>query len=488
MLRGAAERSISLISILKSVLAPIPLSACTGILVTLLFFVANWFVISDSPDSYRSQIAEAFVDGTLGASRETREIREHAGNECVFLSSFVVDYESHLKRAVSPKRIVGFCETLREFLENPQTAPVDKYYHRYLQGFRTPAAILFTFMSVNLAFKSILFISIALLLVGLYSGGKRAVGATRAAVTVEGRYAALQSETPTFLILVSFALFFGLSEFGARITHGLWGVAIIGFIVWAFNTDLYRMRFARFVVAIALFGALIAQFEFFTGAAPLGLAVTIGIVALRSQHVVEASEFWERIWTAASAFFVGFVACYLFKLLVVGLVFGWAELGTMSGKLTERAWGDYTDEINIATALEFGFDPRGQSTYSPYSLFFVIAKLAYSTTSIAFGSRIMGICAVAAGVISLLVGAVYLLFRRQQTVQRPVVYALLLSVAVIPVWYLLFLGHTIVHTRFMVRPLVWIIAIGAIFACWTVIDLRRRRLGVVGQSLRNSAK
>ena len=92
----------------------------------------------------------------------------------------------------------------------------------------------------------------------------------------------------------------------------------------------------------------------------------------------------------------------------------------------------------------------------------MIARLAYATFVIGFGSPVLGMVIMGAAVAA----SVGLMIRRARaahdTVMRTRLLVLLGSALVMPVWSVLFLNHTLLHAIWMVRPFAWFIALAGL--------------------------
>ena len=94
----------------------------------------------------------------------------------------------------------------------------------------------------------------------------------------------------------------------------------------------------------------------------------------------------------------------------------------------------------------------------------MIARLAYATFVVGFGSPVLGMVMMGAAII----GALALMIRRaratRDAVTRTRLLVLLGSALVVPAWSVLFLNHTLLHAIWMVRPFAWFIALAGLSA------------------------
>src|SRR5690606_1005231 len=265
-------------------------------------------------------------------------------------------------------------------------------------------------------------------------------------------------------LLVPFLLFYGLPYYGMSFSHGPADITLFLFLVGGLWFNLLAAPAAVFAVAIATFACFTAYFEFLTGGAPIGIAALIGVLVVNSLRVQDAELLRSRIWSGIAIYIAAFIAVFAIKLVAAAIVFGPEVVTDFASQLKTRISGNYADSVDVEKTLAWGFDPRGHDTYSIYSVIFLVAKMVYSSSYLAYGSLIFGGLLLVASV----GGIVFMLFRQWR---RPAdkldsmrLWGLAASAAVIPGWYLLFLNHSIIHASFMIRISTWIMAAAAAMA------------------------
>jgi hypothetical protein len=100
------------------------------------------------------------------------------------------------------------------------------------------------------------------------------------------------------------------------------------------------------------------------------------------------------------------------------------------------------------------------------AVLYMLARLAYATFVIGFGSPVLGMIIMGTAVVA----SVALLIRRWRCADDDVTVVRLLILAgsalVMPIWSVVLLNHTLLHAVWMVRPFAWFIALAAILRLW----------------------
>lgn len=441
----------------RIVLALVLVVSLTGFISTS-FLALNLLLVREPP-GVREAIASGFREGALDRRAylefDTR-IGRHQHNDCLILSYFILDEGRPLRRALSPKRPIvnNPCQWLYAVTVGDSHVGRSEYYHRYWHGPRTVIAPLLRFLTIDQIRRVLWWTSTGTLALGVLLFLKRA----RTAHGSGARSAYLAGA----LVCLSLLLFYGLPYYGMSLSHGPSDIALIAFILAGLSVNLLRLPFLAFIVFFTLFGCIIAYFEFFTGGAPLGLASVLGLITISSlRHHAAPRLLLSRLLYGCGTFVVAFVACFVYKILVTAVIFDDPVTGDFLSELGYRMGGTYWDVVDVAKYREYGFDPTGHATYSLYSLLVLAGKLAYSTAYLAMGDWLVG-SAVVLVAVSVVVSAVAAGLRQRDAMVRLRWAAIGLSVAVIPVWYLVFLNHSIIHAKFMVRILVWIVAMACV--------------------------
>jgi hypothetical protein len=193
--------------------------------------------------------------------------------------------------------------------------------------------------------------------------------------------------------------------------------------------------------AAALFGVTTMVFEFLTGGIPLGWAVLAGVLPFALPPGVDARRIAPAIVAALVSFSVAILTVALGKLWLVWHVFG-AE-GVRS----------ITAELAVRTGLSARNEPVNASLTG-------LAKLIWlAAGSLSVGMRLMGVLALAGGIICGTWGILRLRLSPDGNV-RTRACLLALSNLTLVLWFAAFSQHFLVHYRFMGRILVWPIGSG----------------------------
>ncbi len=455
---------------LRSIPSLLILGLVVAVLNTAIFFLVSHLTLSDSTDAVRQGVREAFATGDLQLDPyptfDTR-IGRHQHNDCLILSYFFMPYSSPIERVVSP--IAPFagnaCAALQNLAQGEPPGAETGYYHRYLHGHRVVAAALVEPFGVGGA-RSVLYYSCyGILFLGIcgfllrYAAPQRSP-ASRSLLSGHNGVEDLAAAA----LLVPFLLFYGLPYYGMSFSHGPADITLFVFLVGGLWFNLLTARAAVFAIVIATFACFTAYFEFLTGGAPIGVAALIGVLVVNSLRVQDAELLRSRIWSGIAIYIAAFIAVFAIKVVAAAIVFGPDVVTDFASQLKTRISGNYADSVDVEKTLAWGFDPRGHDTYSIYSVIFLVAKMVYSSSYLAYGSLLLGaLLLVASGG-----GIVFMLIRQWR---RPAdklgsarLWGLAASAAVIPGWYLLFLNHSIIHASFMIRISTWIMAAAAAMA------------------------
>jgi hypothetical protein len=92
------------------------------------------------------------------------------------------------------------------------------------------------------------------------------------------------------------------------------------------------------------------------------------------------------------------------------------------------------------------------------STLYALAKILFFTSGTGWGSHALGI-ALTLAIPLVLAGKRMLQLRSLAPLEQTRSILLLLGSAVVPIWYCMFVQHTIIHANFMFRPMVWPLAL-----------------------------
>jgi hypothetical protein len=222
-----------------------------------------------------------------------------------------------------------------------------------------------------------------------------------------------------------------------------------------------------FAVAIALFGAATAIFEFLTGGIPFGLALLLGIVALDGPP--DRTALMRRAFHGATIFALAILLAFAIKLALVMLLVDPNALADFRGALSTRVGTSFVASLppaEIAWVSAFGIDVSSLDRNWAYAVFYMLARLGYATFVIGYGSPVVGMAIMGAAVLT----SGVLLIRRARAptdaVARTRLLILFASALVMPAWSIVFLSHTLLHAIWMVRPFGWFVALAGILMAW----------------------
>ena len=432
---------------------------------------------------YRGVAAEAARSGTLAEVYRLpfapdKAFYPHGGDDCLTLAMLIAPRETRLKAAISPRVPVGqfppaadrkegfpphpFCDGLAAMLGalgpdgTGAALPEMIYYHRYIHGTVTAAALLLGVMSFEHA--------TTLLLVACYALLAWLIVA--AALGLRSKLPSERRRAAAFLSVgLALALFYALQLFGRSFCFAPVDLTIIGFIVFGLFRPLGRISEVELVVAAALFGTAIAVFDRLVGGIPMALAVLIVLVVLGDAQ--DRAAMGRRLVLALAAFLAAAIACLLYKQLLVWAVWGPDALVDFAGRLGQRTAGGVTQELSesIKQRLdEVGLSLSWLDASFASRIVFAGMMVIYSAFILGWGSHVLG-AAIVILPVPLLLWSTYFVVRRRRMRGWPIELPALVGAAMIPLaWYLVFLNHTILHSSFMVRPLA--LSAGLVAVAW----------------------
>ncbi|HEY6992989.1 MAG TPA: hypothetical protein VH397_04700 [Xanthobacteraceae bacterium] len=431
---------------------------------------------------YREVAADAARSGTLAEIYRlpfapSKEFYPHGGDDCLTLAMLIAPRETRLKAAISPRVPVGqfpaadsrefpphpFCDGLAAMLralqgpgEGASALPELIYYHRYIHGTVTTAALLLSVMSFRHATTLLLGACYALLAALIVAAALR----LRSKLPSERRRAA------AFLCVgVALALFYALQLFGRSFCFAPVDMAVIGFILLGLFQPLGRISELRLVVAAAVFGTAIAILDRLVGGLPMALAALLVLVVLGEAQ--DRAALIRRLALALAAFLAAAVSCLVFKQLIVLAVWGPDALVDFASRLGQRTGGGVTEEVSASVKHrldEVGLSLAWLDANFASRIVFAGIMLLYSAFILGWGSHLLGAAIVILPVPLLLVSTC-LACRRRPVRSWPLELLLIAGAATIPfAWYLAFLNHTILHSSFMVRPLA--LSAGLVGVAW----------------------
>ncbi len=279
------------------------------------------------------------------------------------------------------------------------------------------------------------------------------------------------------MIAATLLLFSGLWLFGIYFSFGLSDLVLAAFLACAYYFGIAHAEERSFAVAVALFGAATAMFEFLTGGIPFGLALLLGVIALDGPP--DRDALLRRAFHGIMIFALAVVLTFAIKLALVMLFIDPHVLGDFRSALSTRLGASFVDSLpaqETAWLAARGVDVSALDRHWTLALLYMIARLAYATFVIGFGSPVLGMVIMGAAIVA----GVGLMIRRaraaRDAVTRTRLLVLLGSALVVPAWSVLFLNHTLLHAIWMVRPFAWFIALAGLLLWWPAEDRTAARL------------
>lgn len=446
-------------------------------LVATIAAVALFFVLS---------FAAAFVDragivAKLEAANAQRALSEtwaawtgraiprFGGNDCLMLAALLQNYPGRLAEAISaripraesqpPARAgdptIPACLQLVAAIERTDHADPDAvFYHRYLHGQRVFAALALAVVSPQALGWITLLANVVLLLSVLVPALRRRHDSWR-----NRGYA---------VIAATLLLFDGLWLFGIYFTFGLSDLVLAAFLACSYHCKLANAPEPKFAVAVALFGAATAIFEFLTGGIPFGFALLLGIIALEGP--ADRDALLRRAFHGTCIFALAIALTFAIKLTLVMLFVDPSVLADFRGALSTRVGSSFVANLppsEIAWVSAHGIDVASHDRHWAFAVLYMLARLGYATFVIGYGSPVLGMSIMGAAVLATAALLVRHSRVRRDSTSRTRLLILFASALVMPVWSLAFLNHTLLHAIWMVRPFAWFIALAGILMCWT---------------------
>ena len=453
--------------------------------VLLALFCLNLIAANLPASIYRQRIVEAVHSGgfakripfPFGSSSGAEQPFRYNHNDCLILSMLASPAQgSPVQNAVSPLMPVGRArmpdgrvpphEACSRMLLAASQSVQTEYYHRYVHGHWTLAGVLLPLMS---------FETLSLLL--LLSSCSLALGVAAVALyRLAGRRSAAPARDAAFLGMgAAGPLLLSLNNYGRSLSFAPSDIVMFGFMLVTLLRPLSGLSDRSFLTAITLFGALTAAFEFLTGAIPAAIALLLGCLAF--DPAADQRLLARRAIRGIFCFGLAVLLALLLKWLAVGVFWNGQEVASAAEKLAgwtrESRWTISLwafPEIHQLWAL--GFPPQ-QVENSRILLFaFALLRLANESISMGFGSEWLGYFIIVAGPALLLVAGLIGVLRGGTGAHRIRGTFLMLAVAVMLGWHLLFVHHSILHAYFMQRPFAWLTLLLIGWVGWCIGKVR----------------
>lgn len=446
---------------------------------TVLFGV-NFAVMHISPDHYRRVTKEAVQSGSLAKVirlpfAPDKAIYPTGGNDCLILGALVVPRGPLIQASISPRMPGwgdspnltsapgyppgGHCLTLAATMgtlarhSSPEALLPPTFYHRYIHGDVTIAALLLGFLSFATA--------TTVMLAACY--GMLGIVALLAILRLTADSASERIRATAFLIVAgTLSICYALPVFGQSFSFAPSDFSIFGFILFGYLQPLGRIPEHRFILAVSAFGSATAVFEFMTGGVPLGMATLIMLLALG--EAPDGAMLQRRMIIGVAAFTAAIVACFCLKLFAVWVVWGTNPVSDFVQALSYRVGGSvgiaFPDSM-LEKLNAYHIDLKWIDANVFTRALFAGVMLIYSSFLIAWGSHILGAAFVLLPT-PLLLALAYSSYRNRRSPLLRKRLALAIAGIAPILWYLVFANHTILHSSYMVRPLALNIALGLV--------------------------
>ncbi len=382
-----------------------------GVAVAMLSMTAlfgiNFALTQISPEHYRRVVLHALESGTLASVTHlpfapSKDIYPFGGNDCLILGALVMPRDAPLKTSVSPRLPFsgeeidsapgypaaalcrGLAATMRAIARHPAADqfPPPSYYHRYIHGDTTVAALLLATMSFATATTTLLAACYAM----IAAIALLALFRLRTGEPTERRRAG------AFLIIAAtLACFYGVPIFDRSFSFAPTDTLVFAFILYGLLQPLGAIPLHRLVLAAAIFGSSIAILEFLTGGVPLGLATLIALIGLGRPP--DWSTLRDRVAVGTATFTAAVIACFGYKLLAVAAVFGTNELSVFFETLGQRMGGSVEANLSEsakATLAAYHINPQWLDANILTRVAFAGLMLIYSSFFLGWGSHLLG--------------------------------------------------------------------------------------------------
>lgn len=405
---------------------------------------------------------------TLG----TRAYPRFAANDCLILPALLQDYPSRLAEAISirlaPTEAVAAkkqdgeptipsCLQMIAALDRADhTHPEAQFYHRYLHGQRLFAILALAVSSPEMLGRITLTLNVLVLLCVLVPASRASRGDDK------WRHRGYAVMAATLLLLN------GLWLYGISFSHAISDLVLAAFLAYAYHSAFARAAEPKFAIAVGLFGAAVAIFEFLTGGIPLGLAILLTVIALDGPP--DPVALLRRSGHGVVIFALAIVLALASKIVLVALFVDPDVFRNFVQGLATRVGSSYVAELparEIAWLASHGIDVHAIERSWALSMLYMLARLGFASFVIGYGSTILGLAVLGTGVLATGILFIRLTRRTSDATARTRLVILFATTLIMPAWCVLFLNHTLLHAIFMVRPFCWYVAIAGILLLWT---------------------
>jgi len=411
------------------------------LLANTIFLLLSMLAASLPREPLRLRILEAFESGNLPLETDTHFESWMFGNECLILQMLLNHDDVRLRQALGPKIYYRADDTRQCYIVRDlarygraREAPDFFHYTRYWHGHNAAAAALLSLTTVDTmrpVLNAVAYGSLILL-------------------AVAGWFAKRRLRVLTIATAVTGVAFWALQDFAHSLGNGpADSMLMLGFVFLVLRFGISGSR-AGYMTCCAIFGAVVAYMEFFTGQLPIAAALLLPFgyfLSAESDTRMAPSHPWHLGLASVLAFGLGAAVTVLVKQLLAYLVFGEPALDSFAANL--HAYTQNLDQIGISSS-----DNHLRS--AAYALGGMIWKwgkiLTYGSD---LGARLLFLATVLAWT-----GAMFLAWRRRFTVRSAGFLPCVAGAAIVVSWVAVFPTHSFGHGWFMVRMMVAPIALG----------------------------
>jgi hypothetical protein len=195
----------------------------------------------------------------------------------------------------------------------------------------------------------------------------------------------------------------------------------------------------------------------------------LGIVALDGPP--DPIMLMRRAWHGSVIFALAILLTFAIKIALVMVFVDANALADFATSLSIRLGSKFVSELppqEISWLSAFGIDASSLDRSWASSILYMLARLAYASFVIGYGSPALGMAIVGMALATTAVLLNRRARRADEGAMRARLAILIASALVMPVWSLVFLNHTLLHAIWMVRPYGWYVALAGILWFWPV--------------------
>lgn len=432
---------MSLSAVLRPVSGEWKSIALALLLANAVFLSLSILAASLPREPLRLRILEAFESGDLPLETDTHFKTWMFGNECLILQMLLNDDDDLLRQALGPRIYYRAddrrqCYIVRELARDGRAPEAPDFFHytRYWHGHNAAAAALLSLTTAE-TLRPVL---------------NAAAYGSLALLAAAGWFARRRLGVLAIAIAATGVAFWALQDFAHSLGNGPADtVLILGFAFLLLRYGISKSH-TGYVTCCAIFGAIVAYMEFFTGQLPIAAALLLPFgyfLSADSDAATTHSQPWRLGLASVLAFGLGAGATVLVKQLLAYLVFGAPALDSFATNL--HAYTQNLDQIGILAS-----DNHIKS--AAYAFGGMIWKWGKVLT---YGSD-LGARLLLLGTALAWTGAMVLAWRSRSKARSAGFPACVAGAAIVVTWVAVFPVHSFGHGWFMIRMMLAPIALG----------------------------